>query len=456
MVAIVSFIIALGLSVILLGFLNHITARDLSVGQLLNAPFLAVIFLTVVLIGFMAGSGPAAMLANVKADHVIKGHVAVLKRNRIRNGLIVFQFAACISLMICTKVVYDQLTVLMDSNPGFNKNQVLVINIPADYTSHEQVSGFRNEINSLPFVQNVSLVGYNSLPTSSIDIDGYEVAFNGETVTRLFRNITVDERFTDLLEIDVVEGRALLPGDLENNTGAVLVNESLVSGMGWTEPLGEVLFFGTEEYEVVGVVRDFNFSSLHHPIEPTIIHGSAGYPEKIMVKVNAMSFRHMRDLELAWKKHFSGMAFQVEFLDTYFQAQYRNEETTKNVLMYFAVFTIIIAGLGLLGLVAISTFQKTKEIGIRKVLGAGFFQIAILVVKEFIILVIVGGLISIPVSWWSMREWLHNFSYKTTFDIGDFLVPLVASIVIALLAMSYHTISITRKNPSESINRNGL
>lgn len=453
-VCLVSFMLALGLTAIFLEPLNRLASKELSIDQFLNAPFLCLLFLIIVAISFVAGSYPAKLLSSAKPEHALKGHDRVIKKNRLRDGLIVFQFTASIALMICTKIVFDQLNVLIYSDPGFSKEQVLVIDIPRDQNLMQQMPSFKNALASLPFVRNSSLVGYNSLPTSSMDMDGYEVLHNGKDVTRIFNNISVDEDYINLLDIQLKEGRNFNSNDVEHNTGVILVNEKLAKDMGWQNPLGQVLFFGTDEHEIVGVVKDFNFNSLHNPIGPIVIHSATGFHEKLMIGLRHVDFQSINVLELAWRKHFSKTPFNIEFLDAYFNQQYRNEETMRNIMEYFAIFTLVIAALGLFGLVAISTDQRTKEFGIRKVLGARFLQIASLVLKEFMILILLAGFLSIPIAWWSMNEWLSEFSYKTTFDVTDFALPILLSMALAILPMAYHTIRASGINPVESIKCN--
>lgn len=450
----ISFLLSAGLAVLLLGAFNRLTGKIIPYDQFLSFSFLGFLFLLIILIGVFAGSYPATLLASAKPETVLRGHSRIVKKNRIRNGLIVFQFTACIGLMISAKIVFNQLEVMIEADPGFNKEQVLVIDIPRDPALTQQLPSFKTELASLPFVQYSSLVGYNSLPTSSMDKDGYEVEFNGEDVMRIFNNISVDEDYIELLNIKLKEGRNFDASDRENRTGAVLVNETLVASMGWKNPLGQILFEGTDEYEVVGIVKDFHFNSFHQSIGPIVIHCNNGYSEKLLVKVSLADFQSMSMLEQTWKRNLGKIPFQTEFLDTYFNQQYTNEAIMKNVLTYFTVFIFFIAGLGLFGMVAISTLQKTKEFGIRKILGARFPQIAFLVVKEFIFLVLVAGFLAVPITWWAMNEWLSAFAYKTTLDVLDFILPVGLGVVLAIMAMAYHTVRASHVNPIESIRCN--
>ncbi len=450
MVCSTSFILGGSLAFLLLGFLNQLTGKQLSPSQFLNFPLFSILLLVIIFMSLLAGGYPALLVSSAKPINALRGHDRIIKKNRFRNVLIVFQFTASIVLIICTEIVYDQWNLLTQTNPGFKKEQVLVIDVPTDKSLVPLLQGMKNDLQTLPFVKRISSVGYNSLPTSSMDLDGYEVEYNGENVTRIFNNITVDENYLDLLEIEVKKGRNFRAQDIESNENYILINESLVAAMGWDHPLNETLYENSEAYQVAGVVKDFHFNSLHKIIEPMVIHSNPGRPEKLMVRLNEANFQTLQTLEEHWKKIMES-PFEAEFLDSYFNHQYRNEKTMQQVLQYFSTFTLIIACLGLFGLVAISTVQKTKEFGIRKVLGAKFPNIAFLVVKEFIVLVALAAVFALPIAWWSITLWLTEFSYKTILTVSDFALPVLVTFFIAILSMAYHTVKASLTNPVDSI-----
>jgi putative ABC transport system permease protein len=333
-------------------------------------------------------------------------------------------------------------------NPGFSKEQVLVIDIPREDSVTSLLQGIKNQYASLPFVKKTSLVGYNSLPTSSMDVDEYETEYEGKNTTQIFNNIVVDENYLELLEIDLIEGTNF--NNAETNENSVVVNESLVKSMNWANPLDQTFYRNSEAYRVVGVIKDFHFNSLHKIIEPIIIHNHPQRPEKLIVKVDKADYESIQQLESIWKASVR-TPFEAGFLNSYVNEQYKNENTMRGVLKWFSVFTLIIACLGLFGLVAVFTTQKTKQFGIRKILGAGYQNIAFLVMKEFAWLVFIGAILALPLAWWSMELWLKQFPYKTTFAVVDFLWPVTITFLAAALSMSYHAIKASYVNPIESI-----
>jgi putative ABC transport system permease protein len=279
---------------------NNLTGKEIQFPEVVNFRIVMIIFLLLALTCVVSALYPAIVWSSAKPVSEWNGPNKVVAKAGIRNTLIIIQFTISIGLMICTKVVYDQWKLLSQNDPGFNKEQVLVADLPNDNSL--SIAQIKNALSSLSFVKYVSAVGYNSLPSSSMDIDGYEVDMQGENVSRIFNNITVDENYIDLLEIEVTRGKNFTSRDIENDENYVLVNESLVQAMEWQDPLGQILYSYSTAYEVIGVVKDFHFNSLHKRIEPIIIHGGSKYPEKLMVKVNRADFQSIQTFEDTWKK----------------------------------------------------------------------------------------------------------------------------------------------------------
>ncbi|UXE68899.1 MAG: ABC transporter permease [Chryseotalea sp. WA131a] len=446
-----SFILALGLTAFLMRFMNQLTEKELSLQELFTTSSLVIILFAILIIAFLAGSYPAILLSSTNPLHAFKGHLRIVSKSRIRNLLIVFQFTASITLMISSKIVFDQFSILTDTDPGFNKEQVLVVDVPKDTFLIKSLPLIQKEFSELAFVSGAALAGYNSIPTSDMNVDTYDVEYKGEYVAKAFNDISVDANYIKLLKIELKDGRELNQSEVETGNTSILVNESLVKMMEWENPLEQIIYENSNAFEIVGVVKDFHFNSLHKSIEPIIIHGNNNSPEKLMLKVDRVDFEKVVAMERVWNKYMDKTPFNFEFLDSYFNQQYKSEMTMRNLLWYFSGFTIVIACLGLFGLVAISTSIRIKEFAIRKVLGAGFLNIVFPIVKEFLLLVSIGAFLAVPLAWWFMSEWLSNFSYKTPLGISVFVLPILLTLVVALLAMMYHTIMATRINPIDSI-----
>lgn len=442
-------ILLAGLAVyFLFPYFNRLTGKGMELTQVITPGMFFMLVAVLFSVCLLSGFYPAATWSSAKRVGVGKSHRTLVAKSFVRNLLIVFQFTISIGLMISTTVVYDQWKLLSESNPGFDKEQILVVDLPKD--DLVSVSHIKSNFLALPLVKNLSLVGYNSLPTSSMDIDSYEVEQQGEDVTRIFNNITVDENFVSLLGIEVVQGRNFTVQDLEYEASYILVNESFVTAMGWTQPLQEVLYWNSTAYEVVGVVKDFHFNSLHKKIEPIVIHGQSADPEKMMVKVDKPDFQSIQMLEDSWEKA-TKQSMQFEFLDTYFEAQYRNEQTMQSALLHFAIVTLIIACMGLSGLVALTTAAKAKEYAIRKILGADFKNIFFSILKEFTKLVVISIVIAIPIAFLSSSQWLQRFSYRTQIDLTDCIGAVGIALFFSVVSIVYFSIRAAFANPIQTI-----
>ncbi len=446
-----SLIFAICLSALLLPLINRTTGKEIEFQQFFSLSFLPIVLFIMLAIGFFAGSFPAIYTSSLNPLDALNGTYRIVSKKWLRSSLVVVQFTACIILMICTKIVFDQVNLLTKSDPGFNKEQILVVDIPNDPSLFQLMPDVKNEFSELPFVRKSSLAGYNSVPTSDMDIDTYEVDTNNGTFKKAFNNISVDEDYIDLFKIGLVEGRNITKEDLDNDHSTVMVNESLVKMMGWKHPFDQTLGEGTREYTIVGVVKDFHFNSFHRSIEPLIIHGSNSSPEKLMVKVDKIDFEKIGIMEKIWKKYLDDQPFTFEFMDTYFNNQYKSEKAIQTILLWFSWLAIVIACLGLFGLVAISTSQRTKEFGIRKILGAGPISISSLIAKQFLMLIGLAAVIAAPISWYGAETWLAKFAYKISIRMEHFLLPILIILAIAFLSMCYHMFKAVHGNAIQSI-----
>ena len=450
MVATISLALALALTAWLLPLLNRITGKAISVGQLFSLEALPMALLIVVVIGLLAGSYPALKLASGNAAANLRSDAAVAGRNTLQHVLIVIQFTASITLMVCSTVVYNQVQLLTDTNPGFTREQTLVVDIPGEPSVCKAMPAFKNALVAQTFVVASSVTGFNSVPASDMDIDTYEVMVNGETTMMPFSNISVDEDYLRLLDIDVVSGRSFTPADLEAND-AIMVNEAFVKQLGWEHPVDQKVFCGSFEGRVIGVVKDFYFSGLHKTVEPLLLHGNVAYPDKLLVRLAKADFNTITALENVWRGTFKDQPFTVAFLDVAFSSQYQSERTLQTILFYFSVLTVVVACLGLFGLIAILATRKTREFGIRKVFGASRADLTFILWKPFLLRILFAALLSVPLTYFGMQQWLQRFSNQTDIGPMPFVVASCGACLLAVLAMSYHSFQTARTNPVNSI-----
>jgi len=449
-VATVSLVLAAGIALWLLPLLNRVSGKHIPVSQLFNIQALPVALAIIAGIGLLAGSYPAFQLTRGSAVANLKNDTSHIGRNRLQNVLVIIQFTASITLMVCSSIVYNQVQILTDTNPGFTKEQTLVVDIPKGDSTWNAIPAFKNTLAARPFVEASAIAGFNSVPASDMDIDTYEVMVNGQWTTMPFNNISIDQDYLSLLNIDVVEGRGFTAQDLEANN-AVMVNEAFVRRMGWEHPLDQKLFCGDFEGRVIGVVKDFHFSGLHKTLEPLILHGNDLYPDKLLIKLSKADFNTITALEKVWRSSFKDQPFNFEFLDQAFNSQYHSEQTLQTILLYFSAITIAVACLGLFGLMAVLAARRTREFGIRKVFGASRFDLTLLLWKPFLLRIVIAAILSVPLTVLGMEQWLQRFSSKTSIGAMPFILASAGACILAAAAMSYHSYQTARTNPITSI-----
>lgn len=450
MVATVSLVAAIAITTWMLPLLNQVAGKHIPVSQLFSWELVTIAILIVIGIGILAGSYPAFSMASGSTVANLKSDVSGIRGNRLQNLLIIVQFTASITLMVCSSIVYDQVKLLTQTSPGFKKDHTLVVDVPKEEGIFRALPAFKHTLAAQTYVQSSSIAGFNSVPANDMDIDTYEILQNGAWTTKPFNNISVDDDYIDLLGLQLVAGRTFTPADLEANN-AVIVNEAFVKSMDWDHPLEQKMFCGDFEGRVIGVIKDFHFSGLHKNIEPLILHGNNHYPEKLLIKVSNADFNTITALEKVWKQSFRDQPFSFEFLDYTFNSQYQNEQTMQTILLYFSTLTIVVACLGLFGLIAILSSRKTKEFGIRKVFGASRVDLTLLLWRPFLLRIAVAAIVSVPITWWGMQQWLHRFSNKAAISPQPFLVASLGACFLAMIAMGYHSFQTARTNPITSI-----
>jgi putative ABC transport system permease protein len=432
-------IIAVGMSIYLLPLLNQIAHKDIHFTAILSWHFLLLITLVLSLVALLSGSYPALYLSSKNVITSLRGHFTSTPGG-LRNFLLAFQFMICIALIACTRIVFDQMKLLTQTHPGFDKEQVLVVDIPYDPTLWANMKAIKNVMKELPEVKSVSLIGNNSMPTSDLDIDTYDVYEEGEWKTKALNNISVDEEFLSLLGVPIIQGRNFRQEDFVNEESVAIVNASMVKTMHWEDPLTEKIFNGDAALKIVGVVNDFHFHGFHKQVEPIIIQLDNQYPEKLLIKVTRSDFNTIVKIEDTWKKMVKDHPFEFDFLDNFFNDQYHSERTMQTLLSYFSILTLVVASLGLFGLLAILTAQRTKEFGIRKVFGANLAHLLLLLCKPFIILLLAGTALAIPLTIYFMQLWLQRFSTQITIGATPFLIASFTAMLLILLCMLYHAI----------------
>jgi len=456
-VATVSLIISLVLIYLLLPAFNTLSNKHMLFSSVMQPPVMASLLGIVLITGVIGGSYPAFYLSAFSPVNVLKGKLAVRGGSSFfRKSLVVIQFGLSIFMLISTLIVFDQLQFLRDKDLGFNKENVVRLNLSSRETQKKgQV--LADQLRQLPEV--VAVGKADASPGQGIGKLLFKVEdAEGKMVDRGVDLYYSDYDYLDALGMKIILGRNFLkenPGDTLN---AVLVNESMVARMAWKDPLGKKFQTGggpngPEEKKVVGVVKDYNQNSLYDAIEPLIILLGKDH-NYVFVRLAPGDVKSaMSSVEKVWKQVLPGNPMEYTFLDQDLDSQYKADQKRSQIFTAFSGLTIIIACLGLLGLAAFATEQRTQEIGIRKVIGASVRGLIVLVSKEFFIWVGIGMVLAIPASLYFTDRWLQNFAYRIDLkgEWTTFLLSAVMAFVITLITVGYHVVRAATANPVKSL-----
>ncbi len=453
-----SMVLALVLLKLSLPFFSSTIGSDLDL-SFVQAPWLMAAFLgLVVIVGVCAGSYPAFFLSSFQPVRVLKGLLKAGSSNsRFRRVLVVFQFAISITLIIGTLIVYKQIMFMKNTNLGFNKEHVVAIPRMSD-PIRKSYRTIREELLNLPGVIDVGasdLVPSRGHLVSTFLPEGFP---DDQTQTMDYMN--VDTHYIPTMDIKILTGRNFSEDLATDRDESVLINETAAKKIGWEDPVGKRFVNrpppgqeGETTYRtVIGVVKDFHMQSLREKIDPLVIFYDTDSLFTVSLRVAPDNIMHTMDLvKKKWGELDPNRPFHYFFLDESFDNQYRREERLKNITFYFSFLAIFIGCLGLFGMASFTAEQRTKEIGIRKVLGASVSGIVRLLAKEFLILVVVANLIAWPVAYWAMSRWLQSFAYRASIDPLLFVLSAILALAIALFTVSYQAIRVALFNPVDAL-----
>ncbi|MCE2431471.1 MAG: ABC transporter permease [Candidatus Latescibacteria bacterium] len=448
-----SSILAIGLCELGLPLLNSLANKHLTMGSLIAPHVLIGLFALIIVVGLLSGMYPALYLSSFWPVTALKGYISSGKAY-LRNGLVIAQFCISISLLVGTLVVRDQLHFAQNKHLGFDKEHVLIIRgIPRTLASASprQAMTFRDQFETLPQVAIASL--NTGAPGHDFDSMLFvpEQPANYEKTSLTYT--LVDEKYVEALNIEILEGRNFSPTEHATDVSAFLVNQSAVKALGWQTALGKKLKRGSgTEGSIIGVVSDFHIGSLKQEIEPLVLPYLYRLPMYLAIRLHPDNVAEaIAAVEETWKKLAPNQPFSYTFLDQDYARLYNREQQMSHVFQIFSGLAILIACLGLFGLAAFTTQQRTKEIGIRKILGASVSGIIYLLSKDFLKLVIIANIIAWPIAYYAMNQWLQGFAYRIDLGIGTFILSGLIALLIAILTVSYQAIKAARANPVEAL-----
>ncbi len=449
-----AFLLSLILVFWTLPFLNKLSGKNLSFDLLSNPWLLPGLLLFALVTGLLAGSYPAFFLSSFKPVTVLKGKLASMgKTVSLRSGLVVFQFFISIVLIIGTIIVHRQLSFIQNEKLGYNKDQVVIVQ--EAYWLGKNLEAFKQKLLQDPRVLSISSSGY--LPAGNTYNNNFMI-YDDNNSDQLVKTLRydVDYNYIQTLGMEMAEGRNFSKSFGTDSTG-IIINEETAKAFGWNKnALGHNLTRpdndGTKvTYHVIGVVKNFHFKSFHEAISPLVMVLNNNN-ENLIVKTNTKDIAGLLNtMKKNWNDLKGEVPFSYTFLDDRFNNSYESEQKIGLILSVFAGVTIFVACLGLLGLATFTAEQRTKEIGIRKVLGASIANIVSLLSKDFIILVFIAFIIATPVAWYMMNKWLQDFAYKTNISACIFLLAAGLAIAITIITVSFRAIGAAVVNPVDSL-----
>ncbi len=447
-------VIATTLSLVLfelsLPVFNNLSGKELNIDYLFQPYILLSLLLLIFIISFLAGGYPAFFLSSFKPVAALQNRVSGTRNSKIiRSGLVVFQFVISAGLIFATLVVNEQLSFIQSKDLGYDKEHMLVLR--ESYLLQNNQETFKNEILKDPRVENVSTSAF--IPAGLTDNDMSGIYLVNEYQRRMFV-YNIDDQYIPTMGMEILSGRNFSK-EFGADSTSVIINQSAAKALGFDkDPIGKTIHrdtnIGKESLVVIGVVKDFNFKPLHQQVEPLIMLNRTYGGLIIRAKVADMQGL-IQDLNEQWNNYQVTEPFSYAVLDEVYNETYLTEQKMGTILSIFAFLTIVVACIGLFGLVTYTAEQRFKEIGVRKVLGSSVSGIVALLSKDFLKLILLSFLIAFPLGYYFMEQWLQDFAYRISIDWWIFALSGSLTLIIALLTISYKSIRAATANPVDSL-----
>lgn len=448
---------ALMLSFVLSFFLNpfflQVTGKNLSLSS--SATLLFFLVCVTVLLGIISGIYPAIILAAFKPATTLKGSFKSSDKGVVlRKTLVLSQFVVTMILVTCIVTIYAQMSFIKQKDLGYGKEALIFLRLNGNADVINGYGAFKNELKTNPLIFGVATS--NSMIAGGLSSSSAEtVDLNGNLLQVNTANLRIDTDYLQVYGMKSLAGNNFSPTAINDSIRQIILNEKAVKNFGWENAeaaVGKPFKTDGQRGIVVGVINDFHFNSLDHEIQPLAIYPLGKSFSRITIKVDIKNANEvLAFIKNTWKKHFPAAMLDYEFVDQQIKEQYQSEERFSTMFLYFSILSLVIACLGLYGMISYSVFQKTKEIGIRKVLGASAASIAAMLSGNFLKLVLLACIISIPITWYAMNNWLQNFAYRVHLSWWMFTASGLLVLFIALATISFQAIKAAMANPVKSL-----
>jgi len=454
LLAVIALVLALVLNLFFIPVLNGLIDRQLSLASILNYPLeLAGMLVITLSLGLLTGIYPSFYMTSFNLSRVLKGGNRVEGKSLFRSSLVVVQFGLALAMIVSTLVVLQQLSFMRNKDLGFTKDQIMLI--PLNQDANKKFETLKNELLSNAHILGVTASGQRL--GNNFHQWGFKVKADTGVVDITPSNVNVDYDFLKVYGIKLKEGRDFSKAYANDKGKAFIINESFAKELGIKDIIGTPAGHGWYHQDslgtIIGVVEDFNFNSLHYKINTLsiVVHPEWGY-EEMSIRVDGRNVESaIATVKTIWDSNISGYPFSYSFLDEHFATLYKSDQQMSSVVSIMAALAILISCMGLFGLAAIITEKKTKEIGIRKVLGATETQISVLLSRNFAWLIALSFIIVSPATYWLLYTWLQNFAYRIFINPALFLLGGFIALSIALITISYHTVRSARANPAKAL-----
>jgi len=449
LVSLLAFVIAIALTAIILPFFNELANKKLSLSYLSDGYLYAGYFLLLLVTSFIAGFYPSLVLSAFQPVKVLYSKQKLLGRNYLTRGLIVLQFALAIFLIIGTIAINSQLNYLFHADLGYDTKNLVRMDIPVNNSSDKLPALFKNELMGKPGIVSVAARnGGRSISGAKVDAKQIVIEYN-----------KIDDRFLPTFKIPIIAGRNFSPDFPSDSLKSVIVNEAFLKEAGWklNNAIGKTIQFGESRdnrtVTVIGVTKDYHFLSLKEKITPDVFSMEPAFNfGQIWVKISPDNVpQTLNMLQSSFKKILPYYPYTYQFMDDINAKNYETETKWKQIISIASALFIFVSCIGLLGLIMLSIEQRTKEIGVRKVLGAAVSRIVILISKEFIMLIAIAFLVAVPVGYYFVNRWLQNFAYRIDIEWWMFALAGILVVAIALITMSFQAIKAAVANPAKSL-----
>jgi putative ABC transport system permease protein len=450
-------VLGLALMALMIPTFNQISGQELSYDLFTKGSFWAGLIVLFIVGVFLSGAYPAFVLSSFKPVEVLKGKMINTKQGALlRKSLVVFQFAASLFLLIGTLTVYQQIQYMRKQSLGLNIDKTLVVVPPivTDSTYLGQMTSFKENLLKYPSIKSVAAA--STIPGQPVgwNAGGIKLVSEDDTAGKQYRVIGVDYDYVEQFGLKLIAGRAFSE-EFGTDPEAVIFNRAGITQLGFNNPeeaIGKRIDFWGNQYTVIGVSENFNQESLRLPYEPLVIRLIPDVRGYFTIKQSTTDIAQtIAQVKTEWNKFFPGNTYEYFFLDDHFNDQYQADQRFGKVFGLFTGLAILVACLGLFGLASFTTLQRTKEIGIRKVLGSSVSGILKLLYKEFALLLFISFFIAIPIAWFTTSNWLQGYAFRIDIHWSFFLLPFLAIMMIALVTVSFQTIKASLANPVDSL-----